>query len=103
MTQHEHDTAPDTAPMELSKVVASLAILLGAMLAGGHARGDGPSAPASKETIGTVHDRLLAREAMQRAALAEHHRRKEDVARLCNRPLNSPAVLEACRAAYRRL
>jgi hypothetical protein len=87
--------------MELSKVVASLAIILGAALATGHARGDGPSGPVAKET--TVHERLLAREAMQRAALAEHHRRKEDVARLCNRPLNSPANLEACRAAYRRL
>jgi hypothetical protein len=40
---------------------------------------------------------------MQRAALVEHHRRKEDVVRLCNRPLNSSAELEACRAAYRKL
>ena len=47
--------------MELSKVVASLAILLGAVLATGHARGDGPSSPAVKET---VQDRLVAREAM---------------------------------------
>jgi hypothetical protein len=86
--------------MELSKVVASLAILLGALLAGGYARGDGPSGPAVKET---VQEKLVAREAMRRAALDEHHRRKEDVARLCNRPLNSPAVLEACRVAYRRL
>jgi len=86
--------------MELSKVVASLAIILGVMLAGGYARGDGPSGPAVKET---VQDKLVAREAMRRAALAEHHRRKEDVTRLCNRPLNSPAVLEACRAAYRKL
>ena len=86
--------------MELSKVVAALAIILGATLATGHARGDGPSGPAVRET---VQDKLVAREAMRRAALAEHHRRKEDVARLCNRPLTSPADLEACRAAYRRL
>jgi len=86
--------------MELSKVVASLAIILGAMLATGYARGDGPSGPVFKET---VQDKLIAREAMRRAALAEHHRRKEDVARLCNRPLMSPADLEACRAAYRKL
>jgi hypothetical protein len=86
--------------MELSKVVASLAIILAVTLATGHARGDGPSAPAVRET---VQDKLLAREAMQRAALADHYRRKEDVARLCNRPLTSPATLEACRAAYRRL
>ena len=86
--------------MELSKVVASLAIILGAALATGYARGDGPSMPAAKET---VQERLLAREAMQRAALADHSRRKQDVARLCNRPLTSPADLEACRAAYRKL
>ena len=41
--------------MELSKVVASLALLLGVMLAGGYARGDGPSGPAVKETTGTGH------------------------------------------------
>jgi hypothetical protein len=35
--------------------------------------------------------------------LQEHHRRKEDVVRLCNRPLTSPADIEACRVAYRRL
>ena len=86
--------------MELSKVVASLAIILGALLATGYARGDGPNGPAVRQT---VQERLLAREAMQRAALQEHHRRKEDVVRLCNRPLNSPANLEACRAAYRKL
>ena len=86
--------------MELSKVVASLAIILGAVLATGHARGDGPSPAAARQT---VQERLLAREAMQRAALREHYRRKEDVARLCNRPLTSPADLEACRAAYRKL
>jgi hypothetical protein len=86
--------------MELSTVVASLAIVLGAVLATGYARGDGPSGPAVKET---VQDKLVAREAMQRAALAEHHRRKEDVTRLCTRPLNSSAALEACRAAYRKL
>jgi len=86
--------------MELSKVVASLAILLAVTLATGYARGEGPTGPAVRET---VQDKLVAREAMQRAALADHHRRKEDVARLCNRPLNRPADLEACRSAYRKL
>jgi len=86
--------------MDLSKVVASLALLLAAMLAIGYARSEGASAPVVRET---VQDRLLAREARRRAALAEHDRRKEDVARLCHRPLNSRAALEACRTAYRRL
>ena len=39
------------------------------MLATGYARGDGPSMPAARET---VQDKLVAREAMRRAALAEH-------------------------------
>ena len=84
--------------MELSKVVASLALILCVLLATGYARGDGGSGVKQ-----TGQERLLAREAMQRAALAEHHRRKEDVMRLCNRPLNRPVELEACRAAYRKL
>ncbi|HJY76705.1 MAG TPA: hypothetical protein VKE95_08740 [Burkholderiales bacterium] len=84
--------------MELSKVVASLAIILGATLAAGYARGDGGSGVKQ-----TGQERLVAREAIQRAALVEHHRRKEDVMRLCNRSLNSAAEVEACRVAYRRL
>ena len=84
--------------MELSKVVASLALILGVLLATGYARADAVSGVKQ-----TGQERLVAREAMQRAALAEHHRRKEDVVRLCNRPLFRPAELEACRAAYRKL
>jgi hypothetical protein len=84
--------------MELSKVVASLALILGVLLATGYARADGGSGVRQ-----TGQERLAAREAMQRAALAEHHRRKVDVMRLCNKPLNTAAELEACRAAYRKL
>ena len=87
--------------MELSKAVASLALLLGVLLAAGYARGTEIGWPAG--TKETVQDRLTAREAMRRAALAEHHKRKEDFARLCTKPLMSPAELEACRVAYRRL
>jgi hypothetical protein len=87
--------------MELSKAVASLALILGAALAAGYAHGmDGGGPAVTKETM---QDRLVAREALRRAALAEHHKRREDFARLCTKPLMSNAELEACRLAYRRL
>jgi hypothetical protein len=87
--------------MELSKAVASLALLLGVLLATGYARGTDIGTPDGGK--GTVQERLVAREAVRRAALAEHHRRKEDFARLCTKPLMSAVELEACRVAYRRL
>ena len=87
--------------MELSKAVASLALLLGVLLATGYARGSEIDAAAGAK--GTVQERLVAREAVRRAALAEHHKRKEDFARLCAKPLMSAVELEACRVAYRRL
>jgi hypothetical protein len=87
--------------MELSKAVASLALILGLLLAMGHARATEIGGPTGSTE--TVQDRLVAREALRRAALAEHHKRKEDFARLCTKPLMSPAELEACRVAYRRL
>jgi hypothetical protein len=87
--------------MELSKAVASLALILAAALAAGYARGTEIGAPTGSRD--TVQDRLLAREAMRRAAVAEHHKRIEDFARRCTKPLMSAAELEACRVAYRRM
>jgi len=79
--------------MELSKLVAFLALVLGVVLAAGQAR-----------SAATVQDRLVEREALRRAALLEHHKRKEDFARRCSgKPYLTSSELEACRAAYRRL
>lgn len=78
--------------MELSKLVAFLALVLGVVLVTGQARG-----------AGTVQDKLVEREAVQRAALVEHHKRKEDFTRLCSKPYMTSTELEACRAAYRKL
>jgi hypothetical protein len=80
--------------VELSKAVAALALLLGAALAAGYARG------SEKQT---GQDRAEAREAQRRVAAAEHQRRKEDYVRRCAKPLMTKTELEACRAAYRRL
>jgi hypothetical protein len=87
--------------MELSKAVVSLALILAAALAAGYARGGEGGGPAG--TRETVQERLVAREATRRAALAEHLRRKEDFVRRCAKSLMSAAELEACRVAYRRL
>ena len=79
--------------MELSKLVAFLALVLGVVLATGQARG-----------TGTVQDKLVEREATRRAALAEQHKRKEDFEKRCSgKPYLTRAELEACRAAYRKL
>ena len=78
--------------MDLSKTVAVLAVVLAVMLVTGYVRG-----------AETAHERAAAREAARRVALADHQKRKEDFERRCVKPLMSPAELEACRAAYRRL
>jgi hypothetical protein len=82
--------------VELAKAVASLALILGVVLAVGHARGtEGEGSPLlAKET---------QREAARRAALDEHHKRRLEFSRLCAKPLKSSVELDACRAAYRRL
>jgi hypothetical protein len=46
----------------------------------------------------------VEREAVQRAALVEHHKRKEDFVRRCSgKAYLTSTELEACRAAYRKL
>jgi hypothetical protein len=81
--------------VELAKAVASLALILAVVLAVGHAHGtEGEGSPLAKET---------QREAARRAALAEHHKRRQEVSRLCAKAVKSSAEMDACRAAYRRL
>jgi hypothetical protein len=79
--------------MELSKLVAALALVLAGVLVSEY------SQAADKETPGNIG---TAREAMRQVAVAQHERRKEDFTRLCAKPLTN-AQMEACRAAYRRL
>ena len=88
--------------MELARTVASLAVVLGIILAMGHAFGDdaadGASAPKP-----TVVPKTADREAARRAAVQEQERRKAEFARACNKPLKSDAEMSQCREAYRRL
>lgn len=80
--------------MDLSKAVAALALAAAAVLITDYSRAYGQE--AARETV-------AAREAARRIALAEHQRRKEDVARLCAKPVKTNTEMDACRAAYRRL
>ena len=80
--------------MELSKVIAALALALAGILVGGYSRA------ADKER---ARETVAQREAARQVALAEHQRRKETVVRLCSKPIMTQVELEACRAAYRRL
>jgi hypothetical protein len=89
------------AVMQLSTIIASIALVLAGVLVTGYAAGDESiETPAAKAT---AQDKIDQREAQRRAAVAEHKKRKEEFARRCTKPGLSDAELEACRAAYRRL
>lgn len=79
--------------MELSKIVAALALVLTGVLVSEYARAVDKVAPRDPE----------AREAARRVAVAEHQRRKLEFTRLCAKPVMSSAEMDVCRAAYRRL
>jgi hypothetical protein len=86
--------------MELSRAVASTALILGVLLIVGHARGDGEAAEPAKET---AQKKIDKREEARRAALIEHQRRAETFDRECRKPVMSAEELETCRAAYRKM
>lgn len=88
--------------MDLSRTIATMAVVLGVILAAGYASGEQP-APAAGVTRPTAQDRMEAREAQRRAAVEEQQRRKDAFERACSKPLKSEAELDLCRAAYRRL
>lgn len=88
--------------MQLSTTVATSAVLLGLLLIAQYARGEAKSQPAP--SFMTVQSKIEQREAQRRIALDEHRKRKEEFAKRCggSEPM-SPAQLEQCRAAYRKL
>ena len=79
--------------MELSKIVAALALAAAGVLVSEYSQAVEKATPKDS----------AAREAARRVAIAEHQRRKLDFTRLCSKPVMSPAEMDACRAAYRRL
>jgi hypothetical protein len=84
-----------------SVIIGSIALALAGVLATGHAFGQEITQPSAFRETG--QEKLEQREALRRAAMAEHQKRKEDFARNCIKPGLSEPQLEACRAAYRRL
>lgn len=93
--------------MELSKAIASIAVVLGVILAAGYAQSQGgdesPAAPSAGATKQTGQARLQEREAERRAAVLEQERRKADYERACKGPLKSDTDFETCKTAYKRL
>lgn len=70
--------------MDLSRTIASMAVVLGVVLAAGFAAGE---------------DRTVA----EKKVLDEQQKRKEHFERACNKPLKTDNDKQACRAAYRAL
>jgi hypothetical protein len=92
--------------MELSKIVGSMAVAIGVVVAAGHAVGEEEKnlqgAPAPQKT--TVQKRIEDREAQRRQEMAEQQRRKEEFSRRCNSSaLKSEQEAQFCRVAYRKL
>ena len=87
--------------MQLSTIVGSVALVLAAALAAGHALGEG--IPPQPEPKVTMQKKVDEREAQRRAAAADQQRRKEEFARRCSKPLKTPYELEECRVVYRQM
>ena len=87
--------------MQLSTTIASAAFVIGVVVSAGYAQSQDAAAGA---TMPTMQARIEAREAQRRVAMAEHQKRKEEFVRRCttSQPL-TPAQLDSCRAAYRKL
>jgi hypothetical protein len=87
--------------MELSRAVASTALVLGILLVVGHARSEEPDAlPGNVETL---QKKLEKREQARRAAVQEQRRRTEIFQQRCHKPLRTPEELEHCRVIYRTM
>ena len=88
--------------MQLSTAVASLALLLAAALATGHAFSqDGPSPYPSAPR--TAQSKVDEREALRRAAAVDQQKKKDYFTRRCTKPYKSQVEMEECRAFYRSL
>lgn len=87
--------------MELSKAIASTAIVLAVLTVAGYVFGEG-SVPGSAAAQ-TGQEKVSEREAQRRAAVQEQQKRKDAFERACNKPLKSDTDFDLCRSAYRAL
>jgi hypothetical protein len=88
--------------MQLSTAIASSAFVIGVVVSAGYAQSQ--DGGAGNTAAPTFQSKVEAREAQRRVAMAEHQKRKEEFVRRCtsSQPM-TPAQLELCRAAYRKL
>jgi flagellar biosynthesis/type III secretory pathway M-ring protein FliF/YscJ len=86
--------------MELSRTIASVAVVLAVILAAGHAYSEA-MVPATAQP--TAQQKLDEREAQRRVAVEEQQKRKDAFERACTKPMKSDTDYELCRAAYKRL
>ena len=86
--------------MNLSTTIASMAVVLGVILAAGYANGE--SAEPARTAKQTAQDKVEARELQRRAAVEEQQKRKDAYERACNKP-RTDSELRLCRAAYKNL
>jgi hypothetical protein len=91
--------------MQLSTIVASVALVLAAALAVGRALGQDipPRSESHVEPMVTMQKRIDEREAQRRAAAADQQRKRDEFARRCSKPLKTPYELEECRTVYRQM
>jgi len=87
--------------MELSKAIASIAVVLGVILAAGYANGE--ASEGATLQVQSRQQKIEEREAQRRLAVEEQQKRKDEFERACHKPLRTDAEFESCRAAYRRL
>ncbi|MFN2645487.1 MAG: hypothetical protein ABR570_10880 [Burkholderiales bacterium] len=86
--------------MQLSTIVAGIALLLAAALVAAYAQGQDY---APMEEVKTLQKKVDEREAQRRAAVAEQEKRKTEFAKRCTKPLKTAEELQECRAVYRQM
>ena len=86
--------------MDLSRTIATVAIVLAVVLAAGHASSQDAQMPVPNQT---GQEKIAEREAQRREAMKLQQERKEDFARRCGKSVQSTAEQDYCRAAYRKL
>jgi hypothetical protein len=86
--------------MELSRTIASMAVVLAVILAAGHAYSEAVVAEAAQPT---AQQKVEKREAQRRVAVEEQQKRKDAFERACSKPMKSDSDRDHCRTAYKRL
>jgi hypothetical protein len=86
--------------VKLSTTIASVAVVLGVILAAGYANGE--AAAVTESAKQTAQDKVVAREMQRRVAVEEQQKRKDAYERACNKP-RTDSEFRRCRAAYKNL